>query len=159
MTTMSDARTMTQALTEMAGELVDEPVDAVQWFYPGGRWNTGPTGLRRLARRITGHSRLDDDLPIQNVLIVTEGRVFVYTAGTSTGRFALQDLVGAWPRAEIRAQSQRVELSTSSSNGGSPSHHKTFQRLTLTTPDGELVADLPASQPATTKVSRALRAG
>ena len=76
----------------------------------------------------------------------------------SDARTMTEDLVGAWPREQIRAQSQRVELSTSSSNGGSPSHHKTFQRLTLTTPDGELVADLPASQRATTKVSRALRA-
>jgi hypothetical protein len=155
---MSEARTMTQALTEMAGELVDEPLDAVQWFYPGGRWNTGPTGLRRLARRITGHARLDDGLPTQNVLIVTEGRVVVYTAGTSTGQFALHDLVGAWPRMQVSATSENVELSTTYQRGSGMSHRQTFRRLTLTTPDGELVADLPASQRATSKVSKALRA-
>lgn len=155
---MSEVRTMTQALTEMAGEVVDEPLDAVQWFYPGGRWNTGPTGLRRLARRITGHARVDDALPTQNVLIVTADRVVVYTAGTSTGQFALHDLVGAWPRAQVSATSERVELSTTYQRGSSMSHSQAFQRLTLATPDGELVADLPASQRATTKVKNALGA-
>lgn len=149
---------MTQALTEMAGEVVEEPLDAVQWFYPGGRWNTGPTGLRRFARMVTRHGRLDDRLPTQSVLIISQSRVIVYTAGTSTGRFALHELVGAWPRPQVSATAERVELSTTHTGGGSLSHHKTFQRLTLHTPDGELVADLPASQRATTKVSRALRA-
>jgi hypothetical protein len=155
---MTDAQTMTQALTEMAVEVVDEPLDAVQWFHPGGRWNTGPTGLRRFARRLTGHARLDDGLPTQSVLIVTQSRVIVYAAGTQTGRFALAEQVGAWPRPQVSAKSERIDLSTSNASSGGLSHHKTFQRLTLRTPDGELVADLPASQRATTKVARALRA-
>src|SRR5215475_13743766 len=155
---MSEVRTMTQALTEMPGEVVDGPLDAVQGFYPGGRWNTGPTGLRRLARRITGHARLDDNLPTQNVLIVTADRVVIYTAGTSTGQFALHDLVGVWPRTEVSATSERVELSTTYQRGSGMAHNQTFQRLTLTTPDGELVADLPASQRATAKIKNALHA-
>jgi hypothetical protein len=158
LTTMSDAQTMTEALTEMAGAVIDEPLDAVQVFYPGGRWNTGATGLRRLARRISGHARLDDSLPTQSVLIVTDTRVIVYTCGTSTGRFALHDLVGAWPRPQVSATKHGVELSTSGANSSALHHHKSFLRLTLHTPDGELVADLPARERATTKVSKALRA-
>jgi hypothetical protein len=141
---MSEAQTMTRVLTEMASGVVDEPLDAVQWFHPGERWNAGPIGLRRLQRLVSGHTRIDDRLPNQSVLIITATRVIVYTCGTATGRFALRELVGAWPRPQVSATCERVE---------------TFQRLTLTTPDGELVADLPASQRATTKVSRALTRG
>jgi hypothetical protein len=139
---MSETQTMSQALSEMAGAVVDEPLHAVQWFHPGPPWNSGPSGWRRFARTLAGRGRGDDG-SAQSVLIVTETRVIVYTAGTATREFALQDLIGAWPRPQVSATAERIE---------------SYVRLTLHTPDGELVADLPERERATMKVSRALRA-
>jgi hypothetical protein len=150
----------TDVLTGMVTPVVDEELVAVQSFYPRDRWKSPGMGLMRIGRAVFGKSRLDDRLPLQNLMVVTPTRVLIFGTSTMTGEYAVTDRLAEWPRTVVTATKERVELSTTginSSRSSSSGFHK-FLRLTLTTPDGELGADLPVGERASQHVANELAA-
>jgi hypothetical protein len=150
----------TDVLSEMVTPVVDEALVAVQSFYPQDRWKSPGMGLMRLGRAVFGKSRLDDRLPMQNIMVVTPTRVLIFGTSTMTGQYAVTGQLAEWPRTTVTATKERVELSTSgidSSRSPSSGFHK-FLRLTLTTPDGKLGADLPVGERASQLVAKELAA-
>jgi len=154
---------MRETLLEMVAPVIGEDVVEVQSFYPGGRWKRGSMSWMRLGRQVIGKGRLDDKLPTLNVLAVTPTRVVVYPTSTRTGAFTLGDEFGAWPRDSVRASAKSVEMTITPDieavSAGERSHSNKVLRMTLSTPDGELVADLPASEHATRHIEMELDAG
>jgi hypothetical protein len=159
---IDDARPMTaktDVLSEMVTPVVDETLVAVQSFYPQGRWKSPGMGLMRLGRAVFGKSRLDDRLPLQSLMVVTPTRVLVFGTSTMTGAYAVTGQLAEWPRSAVTATKKRVELTTSGVNSSRlDSSSMKFLRLTLTTPDGELGADLPVGERASQQVAKELRA-
>jgi hypothetical protein len=146
-------------LTEMVTPAIDEPIVAVQSFYPRDRWKTGPMSWMRLGRTVLGKSRLDDRLPLQSIIVVTATRIVIFGSSTMTGEYAVTGQLAEWPRTAVTATKERVELSNTSANSSSGSasgRHQKFLRLTLTTPDGDLGADLPVGERASQQVAKEL---
>jgi len=150
----------TDVLTGMVTPVVDEQLVAVQSFYPQDRWKSPGWGLPRIGRAVFGKSRLDDRLPLQNLMVVTPTRVLIFGTSTMTGAYAVTGQLAEWPRAAVTATKERVELHTSGYNSSRTaiSGLQKFLRVTLTTPDGELGADLPAGERASQEVATAVGA-
>jgi hypothetical protein len=155
------AADMHQTLLDLVAPVVGEDVVEVQQFFPGGRWKSGPMSLVRIGRSLLKSGRLDDKLPTLNVLVVTATRVVIYPTSTSGRTFHLGDQFGAWPRAQVKAAHEELELvirpGTDFSAGGTTTRKKVV-RLTLHTPDGDLVADLPAGEHPTQHIVEELQA-
>jgi hypothetical protein len=145
-------------LTGMVAPIVSEELVGVQSFYPQGRWKSPGMGLGRMGRAVFGKSRLDDRLPLQNLIVVTPTRVLIFGTSTMTGQYAVTGQLGEWPRTVVTTTKKQVELMTSGVNSSrsASSGHKKFLRLSLTTPDGELGADLPVGERASQRVAKAL---
>jgi hypothetical protein len=147
---------------EEACARLGEPVLAAQQFYPRGYWKTGPLGFGRLGRILFGKARLDDRLGQLNVLVVTETRVAVFGVKFSyRSGVTLSGPHGTWQRSTVTATKKRVKLATGGSTmygsgNSTPRHEKTFLRLSLQTPDGELGADMSVGERRTHQVARAL---
>jgi hypothetical protein len=122
----------------------------------------------RLGRKLVSRARVDDQLPKLNALVVTPTRVVIYPTSTRTGQFALGEPVADWPRGQLRASTEQVEMvirpgyapsgPADTISAGMRTHRKKVLRMTLQTPDGELVADLPAGEPPTKQVAEVLEA-
>ena len=141
-----------------------EPILAAQHFYPGGYWKSGPLGFARIGRRLVGKARLDDRLPQYNLLVVTATRVVVFGVKFSyrTG-VTLSGPHGTWQRSAVTATKKRVKLVTGGGSdmdgsGYTPRAEKTFLRLSLQTPDGELGADMSVGERRTHQLARELAA-
>jgi hypothetical protein len=153
------------AFAEEASAQMGEPVLAAQQFYPRGYWKTGPLRFGRLGRILVGKARLDDRLGQLNVLVVTATRVavfgveFSYRAGVT-----LSGPHGTWQRSTVTGTKKRVKLATGGSvmygsGNHTPRSEKTFLRLSLQTPDGELGADMSVGERRTRQVARELAGG
>jgi hypothetical protein len=138
-------------------------VQHAQRFFPEGR-QLRPHSWRRLLRRARGQNRLDDALPsfAVAVLAVTPTRVAVFETSTRSGAFELTEVFAIWRRDQVTATAQRVELESSNYDPGMGQSTRTHRvkcvRVHLQTPDGELVADLPAGDRHSTDLAHALGA-
>src|ERR1700694_1169017 len=151
-----------QLLLEMVTPAVHESIVAVQRFFPGNRTKyPDPYHFWRLSRRIVGKGRLDDKLAYLNVLVLTPPRLVVFTKHTSrpTNASAAQAAVNQfaeWPRAELTATAEHVQLTVRGSGFGGEVigyKDKNYVRLSLVTPQGKLVADLEENAPATHRMT------
>ena len=144
----------------LVAPLLDEPLVAVQWFQPGGRWSAP---LRHVARRAAGRRRVEDGLPAMALLIVTETRVSVRGVELSYAlpdRMRIMEPLGEWPRDQVTGTVRSVTVSHEATGLLATPHQRVeldLRRVELATPDGPLVADLPDRDRTTTAVCKALR--
>ena len=160
---MSD---MHDLVLKLVTPLVQGEVLEAQEFYPGGRWKQGSLPWSRLGRGLLKRSRLDDRLPTMNVLALTPSDVIVFPTGTRTGHFERGERFASWPRAQVSASKTEVEVvmrpgyvssgPADTVSAGMRTHRKNVVRLTLTTPDGVLIADLPGGEPGTERIASEL---
>jgi hypothetical protein len=131
--------------------------------YPVGVWaRFVTTAAPRLGRRLLGHSRLTDRLPLgavrHAVLAVTESRVIVWEARIDGRGAELAGQLYSWPHAAVTLERKRHEIVTSwtDADGDSTSSRLKVLRYRFATPDGELAVDVPAGRGPAAELDRAL---
>ena len=142
--------------TEIIAHQAGEPVDAAALFKAKGEWYTGQARpLLRLGRRALGRGTLADRFANFNILVATETRVLCYCADYGAGGPMPTELLGAWPRDAVGAESERREKLVSGNTGRMGQNVKLI-RLRLATPDGPLTMDFQDDREAR-KLVKALR--
>ena len=127
--------------TEILAYQAGEPVDAAALFKAKGEWYTGPARpLLRMGRRALGRGTLADRFDRFNILVATESRVLCYCADYGAGGPMPTELLGAWPRDAVGAESERREKLVVGNTGRDGTDVKLI-RLQLETPDGRLTMD------------------
>ena len=127
--------------TEILATQAGEPVDAAAMFKAKGEWFTGRARpLLRFGRRALGRGTLGDRFADINILAATPTRVVCWTADFGGGGLMPTELLGAWPREAVAAESERREKLVVGNTGRDGTDVKLI-RLQLDTPDGRLTMD------------------
>jgi hypothetical protein len=155
-----EASTRIGPFADELAQMLGEPVEHSQRFFPGGR-QLRPEWWYRAFRRWRGRGRVDDALPSLTVayIALTPTRLAIVNSGFARGRgHYLTQPFAIWRRDELSARAQRVEMTRGHGDTRALDQRLEAIRLVLGTPQGELWADLPEDDPLSTDLVHALGA-